>query len=147
LGFLAAPLAQAWVAPWFGMYSRLHAPFEALAHQLAAAGFERGMIVAENTFIGGNLRLTFPSARVVTPELTTGLQGSPREAGQCLVVWDGKPRQPLPDPLQRFLEKDLQAQLPGSQLPRYAEARLKHSHQQMFRLGFLLFPAGLGECR
>jgi lipopolysaccharide core galacturonosyltransferase RgtB len=147
LVFLAMPLTQAWVGPWFGVYSRLHVPFEALARQLEAAGFKRGMIVAENTFIGGNLRLMFPHARVLTPELTIGLQVATHEAGQCLVVWDGSDIQPLPDPLQQFLEKELQVQLPGSQAPSYAEAWLRHSHQRVFRLGFLLVPAGLGGCR
>jgi lipopolysaccharide core galacturonosyltransferase RgtB len=147
LVFLAMPLTQAWVGPWFGVYSRLHVPFEALARQFEAAGFRSGMVVAENTFIAGNLRLTFPHARVLTPELTTGLQVAARETGQCLVVWDGNNKQPLPEPLQQFLEKELQAQLPGSQAPSYAEARLRHSHQRVFRLGFLLLPAGLGECR
>jgi lipopolysaccharide core galacturonosyltransferase RgtB len=147
LVFLAMPATQAWVGPWFGMYSRLHVPFEALAHQLEAAGFRRGMILAENTFIGGNLRLTFPHARVLTPELTTGLQGIARETGQCLVVWDGNNRQPLPEPLQQFLEKELQAQLPRGYVPGYAEAGLRHSHERVFRLGFLLLPAGLGKCR
>ena len=145
--FLAMPLMQAWVGPWFGVYSRLHVPFEALAQQLEAAGFERGMIVAENTFIGGNLRLTFPHARVLTPELTVGLQVAARQTGQCLVVWDGNDRQPLPEPLQQFLEKELQARAPSGDVPGYAEAWLRHSHQRVFRLGFLLLPAGLGECR
>ncbi len=147
LVFLAAPLVQAWIAPRFGMFSRLHAPFEALAHQIAAAGFSQGMIVAENTFLGGNLRLAFPGARVVTPEVTTGMHVRARMGGQCLIVWDGNARQPLPEPLQRFLEQDLQARPPEGAVPHYAEAWLWHSHQRVFRLVFLLFPAGLGECR
>jgi hypothetical protein len=147
LVFLAMPLTQVWVGPWFGVYSRLHVPFEALARQLEAAGFQHGMIVAENTFIGGNLRLTFPDARVLTPELTIGLQATARESGQCLVVWDGNDIQPLPEHLHRFLEKELQAQALGNVVPGYAEAWLKHSHQRVFRLGFLLLPEGLGECR
>jgi Dolichyl-phosphate-mannose-protein mannosyltransferase len=147
LVFLAAPLAQAWVAPWFGMYSRLHAPFEDIARQLREAGFGRGTIVAETTFIGGNFRLMFPTSHVVTPEVTTGLQVGQRVDGQCLVVWDGNDGEPLPIPLQEFLAEFLHAQPPSDRAPHYIEARLKRSHQRVFRLGFLLFPAGLGECR
>jgi lipopolysaccharide core galacturonosyltransferase RgtB len=147
LVFLVALLAQAWVAPWFGMYSRLHAPFEVVAQQLREAGFRQGTIVAENTFIGGNLRLAFIDSRVVTPEVTTGMQVIPRDAGQCLVVWGDNDRQPLPMPLQRFLTHTLHAQPSGSQAPHYAEARLKRSHQRVFRIGFMLFPDGLGDCR
>jgi lipopolysaccharide core galacturonosyltransferase RgtB len=145
--FLAAPLVQAWVAPWFGMYSRLHAPFEEMARQLREVGFRQGTIVAETTFIGGNLRLMFPTSRVVTPEVTTGLQVGHREAGQCLVVWDGNHGEPLPIPLQRFLEEFLHAQPLSDRAARYIEARLKRSRQRVSRLGFLLFPAGLEECR
>jgi lipopolysaccharide core galacturonosyltransferase RgtB len=143
---LVALLAQAWVAPWFGMFSRLHTPFEEIAQQLRAAGFKQGTIVAENTFIAGNLRLAFVSSRVMTPEITPDTQGVPRDLGQCLVVWDGNDRQPLPVPLQRFLTEALHAQFPGSQAPHYAEAWLRRSRQHVFRVGFLLFPDGLQWC-
>jgi lipopolysaccharide core galacturonosyltransferase RgtB len=145
--FLVAPLIQAWVAPWFGLYSRLHTPFGAVARQLSEAGFSQGTIVAETTFIGGNLRLAFPTSRVVTPDILTGLRVHPRHAGQCVVVWDGDRRQPLPPPLRLFLEETLHARPIGDQAPHYIEAPLQHSHQQVFRVGFLSFPDGLGDCR
>jgi hypothetical protein len=145
--FLIAPLAQAWVAPWFGMYSRLHAPFEEVARQLREAGFREGIIVAETTFIGGNLRLVFPTSRVVTPEVRSAMHVNSHAAGQCLVVWDGYDRPPLPPPLRPFLEGALQAQPSSDPAPRYIDARLKRSHRQVFRIGFLLFPNGLANCR
>jgi 4-amino-4-deoxy-L-arabinose transferase-like glycosyltransferase len=147
LVFLIAPLIQVWVAPWFGLYSRLHAPFEAVARQLREAGFRKGTIVAETTFIGGNLRLVFPTSRVVTPEVLSGLRVNPQHTGQCLVVWDGDDRQPLSPPLRLFLEETLHAQPLSNQAPHYIDAQLKRSHQQVFRIGFLLFPNGLGDCR
>jgi 4-amino-4-deoxy-L-arabinose transferase-like glycosyltransferase len=146
LVFLLAPLAQAWIAPWFGIYSRLHAPFAEVARQLREAGFRQGTIVAETTFIGGNLRLVFPSSRVVTPEVLSGMRINPKGIGQCLVVWDGDDRQPLPPPLRPFLEETLHAQLPSDQTLHYINARLKRSRQQVFSIGFLLFPDGLGDC-
>jgi lipopolysaccharide core galacturonosyltransferase RgtB len=147
LVFLAAPLAQAWVAPWFGVYSRLHAPFEEVADQLREAGFRKGTIVAETTFIGGNLRLAFPTSRVVTPEVRPATRADPQDPGQCLVVWNGDDRPPLPPPLRLFLEETLRAQPSSDQAPHYIDARIKRSHQQVFRIGFLLFPDGLGNCR
>jgi lipopolysaccharide core galacturonosyltransferase RgtB len=147
LVFLVAPLAQAWVAPWFGMYSRLHAPFEEVARQLREAGFRKGTIVAETTFIGGNLRLMFPTSRVVTPEAVSGRHVNRQEHAQCLVVWNGTNAEPLPTPLRRFWEGSLRAQPPSDRAPHYIEARLKRSDRRVFRIGFLLFPAGLGDCR
>jgi lipopolysaccharide core galacturonosyltransferase RgtB len=147
LVFLVAPLAQAWVAPWFGMYSRLHTPFEEVARQLREAGFRQGTIVAETTFIGGNLRLMFPASRVVTPAAFSGMHVNRQEHAQCLVVWNGTNAEPLPTPLRRFWESTLHAQPPSDQAPHYIEARLKRSQHRVFRIGFLLFPAGLGDCR
>ena len=145
--FLVAPLAQAWMAPWFGVYSRLHVPFERLAPQLREAGFRQGMIVAENTFLGGNLRLTFPHTRVLTPDLPMGKHAHTGIAGQCLVVWEGKQGSSLPPPLQQFLEQSLRAQMPSGTVPGSVEAYLTGSSDQRFRLEFMLFPDGLGECR
>jgi lipopolysaccharide core galacturonosyltransferase RgtB len=145
--FLVAPLAQAWVAPWLGMHSRLHAPFVKVARHLRQAGFRQGTIMAETTFIGGNLRLVFPTSRVVTPAVLSGLSIDPPHNGQCLAVWDGGDRRPLPSPLGSFLEEVLHAQLPNDQSPAYIDAQLKRSEERIFSIGFLLFPAGLGECR
>jgi 4-amino-4-deoxy-L-arabinose transferase-like glycosyltransferase len=145
--FLVAPLAQAWVAPWFGLYSRLHAPFEAIARQLREAGFDQGTIAAESTFIGGNLRLLFPTSRVVTPDIRAGLGVHPQPTGQCLVVWDGDHAQPIPLPLRRFLEETLHARHLSDYAPHFVTAQLQHSQRQIFRIGFWLLPDGLGDCR
>ncbi|HSF30443.1 MAG TPA: glycosyltransferase family 39 protein [Candidatus Tectomicrobia bacterium] len=145
--FLVAPLAQAWVAPRFGMYSRLHAPFEEAARQLRQAGFRQGTIMAETTFLGGNLRLVFPTSRVLTPNVLSGMGIDPPHNGQCLAVWDGSDRRPLPSPLRSFIEETLQAQLPNDQALHSIDARFEGSHQRVFSIGFLLVPDGLGACR
>jgi lipopolysaccharide core galacturonosyltransferase RgtB len=147
LVFLVTPLAQAWVAPWLGLYSRLHTPFQAVASQLREAGFSQGTIVAETTFIGGNLRLLFPTSRVLTPDIRAGLRVHSQPTGQCLVVWESDDRQPLPPSLRRFLEETLHAWSLSDHAPHYIDARLQHSYQQVFRIGFWLFADGLGDCR
>jgi hypothetical protein len=89
----------------------------------------------------------FPTSRVMTPEILTGLRVHPQPTGQCLVVWDSDRRQPAPPPLRRFLEERLHAWSLSDYEPHYIDARLQHSHQQVFRIGFWLFPDGLGDCR
>jgi lipopolysaccharide core galacturonosyltransferase RgtB len=145
--FLVAPLAQAWVAPWFGMHSRLHTPFAEVARQLRQAGFRQGTIMAETTFLGGNLRLVFPTSRVVTPEVLSGMGLDPSHNGQCLVVWDGDAGRLLPSSLRSFMEETLHAQLPHEQALHSIDARFKRSHQRVFSIGFLLVSDGLGDCR
>jgi hypothetical protein len=89
----------------------------------------------------------FPTSRVVTPEVRSAMHVDLQDPGQCLVVWDGDDRPPLPPPLRPFLEETLHAQPSSDQAPYYIDARLKRSHQQVFHIGFLLFPDGLGNCR
>ncbi|MCB2216290.1 glycosyltransferase family 39 protein [Desulfofustis glycolicus] len=59
-------------------------PFPALARTIADSGFTGGTIVAEDKFIGGNMRLFFPESTVITPSLP--LQPY-RLTPQLLVVW------------------------------------------------------------
>ncbi len=59
-------------------------PFRALARTISQSGFNGGTIVAEDKFIGGNMRLFFPESTVITPSLP--LQPY-RLTPQLLVVW------------------------------------------------------------
>ncbi len=59
-------------------------PFRALAQTISESGFAGGTIVAEDKFIGGNMRLFFPESTVITPSLP--LQPY-RLTPQLLVVW------------------------------------------------------------
>ena len=145
---LLSPLAHVFVFPLFGTYSRLHIPFAQLAAQMRAAGFTRGTIATESLLVAGNLRLVFQDSRVVVPGFTAGNQTPSSRPGGCLVVWDARNSDSLPEPLQRFLPERLSAPLPsGHAPPRYVEARLRYSDRKTFRLGVLLFPGGLGDCR
>lgn len=59
-------------------------PFRALAQTINAEGFAEGLIITEDKFIGGNMRLFFPDATVITPSLPL----QPYQlAPQLLVVW------------------------------------------------------------
>jgi 4-amino-4-deoxy-L-arabinose transferase-like glycosyltransferase len=147
LAFLAAPLAQAWGGPWFGVYSRLHAPFAQIADDLRAAGFRRGTILTDNTFIGGNLRLVFAASRILTPVMMDWSLTPPHATGQCLVVWNGRDHHGFPTSLRRLAEDRLRLHIPGVHTPQYIEAPLHAAERETLRLGFILWPVGEGHCR
>lgn len=66
-------------------------PFTALAQEISKAGFSKGLILAEDKFMGGNLKLRFQDSTVITPSIP--LQPF-RPAEQTLIVWqttDPKP--------------------------------------------------------
>ena len=62
-----------------------NAPYPALCAQMRAAGFERGVILAERTIDGGNLKLVFPESIVLVPDLD---QFSIPTNGPVLLVWN-----------------------------------------------------------
>jgi len=63
-------------------------PFDRLAKALAAAGFERGSILAHGVRLGGNMVLQFPQSRVdVAVDPFVPRPSAPGRRGQCLIIW------------------------------------------------------------
>lgn len=60
-------------------------PFELLAKEISQAGLQTQLILAEDKFIGGNLKLFLPDATVITPSIPLQTY-SPQ--GRVLVVWE-----------------------------------------------------------
>jgi hypothetical protein len=147
LAFLIAPLAQAWGGPWFGIYSRLHVPFAQITESLSTTGFRQGTILTDNTFIGGNLRLVFPTSHILTPEMLAWNPTPPLETGQCLIVWNGREHHGFPVSLQQLAMDRLHLQFPDDYTPRHLDARLPEAAQEPWHIGFVLIPAGEGQCR
>ena len=63
-------------------------PYDALADELRAGGFEDGTIVTGSPVAAGNLRAQFPEARVFVGRSPTQLAPIARDDGQCLAIWD-----------------------------------------------------------
>jgi hypothetical protein len=139
-------MAQVWIGPWFGVYSRLHVPFAQLAQELRAMGFTQGTIVTDSVFLGGNLPLAFTASRVLTLALPVGGQLQPHHTEQCLIAWESRDRDPLPKHVRRCAEKTLLIWFREAPAPRYLEVPLGPAGRQTFQLGVLLSTAGLGDC-
>jgi len=67
----------------------LNAPYRELAAQMQQTGFQRGVILAPNKVIAGNLKLWFADSTVLCPEIhrMSYAQNVPR-----LIVWQANPR-------------------------------------------------------
>jgi len=66
---------------------RANYPFEQLSEQINAAGFDTGLILTEDKFIGGNLRLFLKDSTIITPSIPLQ-KFKPRK--KVLVVWQTK---------------------------------------------------------
>ncbi len=133
---IALPAAPP-LAPLTGKYTRLNAPYSTLAAELKNLGLKPDVIVAENRIVGGNLRMFFKSASVVSPELPTPPAS---DTGAWLAVWDATKQTPMPESLAEFvarLRNVRAAEVP----PQFVEARLKYSRDRFMKLGFVTLPA------
>ena len=133
-----------------GKPSHLNAPYDALAAQLAAAGFTHGTLAGgEGPVAGpvaGNLRLWFPRARVVriaNPDYVPPGGGD----GQCLIVWEKERSDTVPAEVREWLAAALGATVPPEVPGRSLEALYHHATGQVLRVRYLLLPQGTGRCR
>jgi hypothetical protein len=77
-------------------------PFAALAEEIRALGFERGVIVTEDVLMAGNLRHQFLDSTVVVPginERDMALDAADRDLA---VVWNATERDDVPESLADF---------------------------------------------
>ena len=135
LATLAAPALQVWVGPRLGQHSRLNVAFEQLAEKIRQAGFEEGTVLAEDVFLAGNLRLAFPRARVLTPELPAAgvMEGRP-----ILLVWRSNGSDDPPAAIAEWAARLARVSLDAAPPPSHAEAPFGGPRQRPYRIGFLV---------
>ncbi len=135
LATLAAPGLQVWVGPRLGQYSRLNIAFEPLAGKIRQAGFEEGTILAGDVFLAGNLRLAFPRARVLTPELPAAgvMEGRP-----VLLVWRSNGSDDPPAAIAEWAARLARLSLDAAPSPSHAEAPFGGAEQRPYRIAFLV---------
>ncbi|KPH10486.1 hypothetical protein CO657_05095 [Rhizobium acidisoli] len=74
----------------FGVYSRPNVPMAGLSREMTRQA-EPALVIASDTYIGGNIRLQFPDVPVVIPDFPApGISAYAEAKGPVLVVWRGK---------------------------------------------------------
>ena len=123
--------------------------YAGVAGKLRAAGFTRGTILADDHHIGGNLRTHFPDSPMYTlkfPDYVPDKSAAP--AGQCLVVWDiEEDGKALPDDIAQFLKVRLGVSPAEAPPAQEIDQPYRRSAKRSLKLGYVLFPAGDGDCR
>jgi len=78
-------------ADWLHRAHHLNVPHAALAAELRQAGFQKGVIITDGFFTGGNLKMQFQSSRVIVPDLVAAL---PTTADDKLIIMGARPDDP-----------------------------------------------------
>lgn len=121
------------VAERFKREEPLTRPYAQLAAQLRPAIPTSALVVCDTRLLAGNLRLGLPQARVLCPELTPLLGGSPRH---CFLVWDARQSDSPPDLLRQWAAANAPKKLDGLQ-PRYFSEVYRYHRIKQYRLGLL----------
>jgi hypothetical protein len=114
-------------------------PLARYADTFRQAGFLDGTIAASDAALGGNLRLVFPDARVVTPD-AQALRFGPPVSGECLVVWEGDGN--VPQRLRAYVEGTYGAKLQDRAMQGDVESALLTSKGRLARMNFLILIHG-----
>ncbi|ACI54248.1 glycosyl transferase family 39 [Rhizobium leguminosarum bv. trifolii WSM2304] len=73
-----------------GVYSRPNVPMAGLSRKMTRQA-EPVLVIASDTYIGGNMRLQFPDVPVVIPDFPApGISAYAEAKGPVLIVWRGK---------------------------------------------------------
>lgn len=129
---------------------RAMVPFDALADQLRQAGYRGGgTILADGFHTGGNMRVQFPDARLVSPGYPPVVWPPASGSGPCLLVWkaDGADDRARPDRLLGYLETELAGRPGAPHREGVASALMRGSEAREYRLGYRLYPGPVGDCR
>jgi hypothetical protein len=114
-------------------------PMPRYADTFRQAGFLGGTIAAPDAALAGNLKLSFPDARVVTPDAPASVFGPPIP-GECLVVWDSDGS--IPPRLRDYVTQTYGAKLQDRAMQGDVEATLLTSKTRRARMNFLILAQG-----
>ncbi|NKM68981.1 ArnT family glycosyltransferase [Rhizobium laguerreae] len=74
----------------FGTYSRPNVPMAGFSREMTRQA-QPALVIASDTYIGGNMRLQFPDVPVVIPDFPApGIPAYAEAKGPVLIVWRGK---------------------------------------------------------
>ncbi|MEJ0068755.1 MAG: hypothetical protein WDO24_08555 [Pseudomonadota bacterium] len=138
-------LGQALVEPYMCRRCWLHMPLPAFEQAIRESGFERGTIVSDEEHVGGNLRLGFPNARVLTPAYPT-LDVPSVGGGGCLLAWHARfAGDAVPARLADFLDQRFRLVPTGT--PILLDLPMRRRTDRLDRFAYLIVPNADGDCR
>lgn len=134
--------ARVYLAPLTGNYTKPHFPGAELASGLRRVAGAAPLVVAQNTFIGGNLKPYLPAALVAAPRVDFPLHRLYRQrGGPVLLVWNADESPAVPEAVTVYLERRLGPGLPPPGRSGVIERPYRLSDGRSYRLGWQLLGA------
>jgi lipopolysaccharide core galacturonosyltransferase RgtB len=123
-----------WMAEKLNKPDQPNAPFDKLSAEIHRLYPGPALLISENFWIGGNLRLFLPQSTVWTQRVP--LRPPLGKGDECLVVWDATQDAQPPEKLISFAGRFAELDVDANQLS-YVEAPLKFFQTRNMRLGLM----------
>lgn len=126
--------ARIWFAEKLHRHEQLIAPFDKFSGDIRTLFPQMNLFVAEDFWIGGNLRLHLPRSKILTPHLpkTWRREIAPED---CLLVWDATREKKHSDAALNFAGPFAETDVTGASS---IEETLKYFHSKKMRLGIVV---------
>jgi len=128
--------ARVYLLPLRGDYTKPHFPGQALARELIRAAGPHEMLIAETSYIGGNLKPWLDSTFVSSPPLDFPLAGLRNEDAPVLLLWDARKSDELPAELRDYAEQRLGSSLIMISAPGTIQVPYRFSNGEEVRLAW-----------
>lgn len=91
-------------ASYINRFCRLNYPFSAFAMTLRETGFDGGLIISDNRFLAGNMRLHFPGSLALIPGYRFEELADTALMKNALLVWKADSTRQIPEKLRAFVQ-------------------------------------------
>jgi len=126
-------------ASYIHRFCRLNYPFTAFAEDLRRNGFSGGLIISDNRFLAGNMRLKFPGSMALIPGYNFEMQINTDGFSTAAVVWKADHSPAMPPDLASFLTSAYHLE-PADYPVNYFEHRYKYGRTEKMKLAVMRFP-------
>ncbi len=126
-------------ASYIHRFCRMNYPFTAMAEDLRQTGFSGGLIISNNRFLAGNMRLQFPGSTALIPGYKFEILANVDGFSSAAVLWKADLSPTMPSELASFLATTYNI-VPKDYPVRYFEHLYKYGRTETVKLAIMQFP-------
>ena len=126
-------------ASYIHRFCRMNYPFTAMAEDLRQTGFSDGLIISDNRFLAGNMRLHFPGSIALIPDYRFESRIDSQGLTVAVVIWKADHASAIPPELSSFLSKTYKI-VPTDFPIKYFHHLYKYGRTETVTLAVLQFP-------
>ncbi len=126
-------------ASYIHNFCRMNYPFTAITDDLRQTGFSKGLIISDNRFLAGNMRLQFPGSVALIPGYKFETQTNAKGFASAAVLWEADKSPAMPAELATFLAQTYNI-IPSDYPIKYVQHLYKYGRTETVKFAIMQFP-------